>query len=92
LEVPFGIGLAVLRIVVIVGPLIGGKDGAGLWFGGGTPLTSFLTTGGGRVLTAVKPEGPFTAVKPLFTAVKPEDDTGLVWGVGGGIEGMGGGC
>lgn len=69
-------------MVVIVGPLMEGKDDAGFWFCGGTPLTSFLTTGGGRVLTAVNPEELFTAVKPLLTAVNPEDDIGLGWGVG----------
>lgn len=69
-------------MVVIVGPLIEGKDDAGLWLGGCPPLTSFLTIGGGRVLTAVNPEELFTAVKLLLTAVNPEDDMGLGWGVG----------
>lgn len=52
------------------------KDG--VWFGGGVvvPLTSFFTIGGGKVLTAVNPEGAFTAANPLLTAVNPEDDTG----------------
>ena len=90
LWVPFVIGLAPLCTVVITGPLIGGKDEDMLWLGGGTPFTSFLTIGGGMVLTAVKPDGLFTAVKPLLTAVNPDDDTGLCCGIGGGIDGMGG--
>ena len=39
---------------------------------------SDLIMGGATWLTAVKPEGWLTAAKPpLFTAVKPDEDTGL---------------
>ena len=55
-------------------------------------MTSFFTTGGGIVLTAVKPDGLFTAANPLFTAVKPEDDAGRGWGAVVGVtDGIGGG-
>ena len=54
-------------------------------------MTSFFTIGGGSVLTAVKPEGLFTAANPLLTAVKPDEDTGRGCGVGG-IDGIIAGC
>lgn len=91
LGVPLGSGGPGECMVVMVGPLIGRKDGVGLWAAEGTPFVSFLTTGGGRVLTAVNPEGLFTAVKPLLTAMKPEEDTGLGWGVSA-AGGVGCGC